>query len=1387
MTAAASTGLVVPVDLAAYCVGSQDAHERTGTFAGATTTYTAQASKSASQAFLGVNVTRDPVTFPPLWPLEAGIHVHWAAPDGLTHAATGRSTLDFPPLPNRWLVTRVLVDGSTATSKSWIVESDTLSQTPPGGDNAPTLPVDDAAQSFRYVGVSEVFDGSWQEPFIPPNQTIKALFGSEIHAVASGDIAFAAFYPNARGVFGLFDDTSDITVSGTDPVNLTYVVTGWFSDPSNDPLSAGADPAVLQQQYGWTYTPDGADPTYSLYGGVVQDVAWNPDRRYLGNAEPMMTVDVAIGNTPAEALAAYVRGTNHPTLPLFEQLFTAFEIGLLSTLQQPRPGQLAQLAETVHEKGFTSVDGGTMHTIVSAATTTGDGGSDPAPNLPLPLADALNLLNEYQQQCDLATVEVQQYKWQLFADWYRLVQVDQADTIAASNTLSNRLALWPAIQQNLTDAQTALTEQLAIVDPMLGSAWVRKVVPAPRFWAPNEPVVLMAGAGVATTGRHGGDGAYDAGGYLVCRPTTQLVTAATVEVTTTAHVAAGDFSGALPPSPNHLAHASDVAALVGEACVLNTAIGAALAGGSDAALETALTECLLAGSIPKGSPYQGFSGSLPSPVAMSWWGPSNPWLPLSMLWELDFAPLFQTASKGSVQSYSPSFFTGNFTLAPDAPGGIGYTPDGGPGSIDVDPAKLDYDPANGRAAKYAGSSVLSTKSVDNLMALLTQYLRTTPDATLQAVLDQLEQTDVVLQPMSGLAAALLTRAQALQLNIGVGNGAGFALKTFTKQVTAILPDLTQVPPLSPLFEGSFNPIRAGFAKLGLQVLDAFGEKRPVQIGNLYLGDGFVTEHGGAVEPGIAYLQPRLAQPARVLFRWLSADTLEYDEMNAHPATSPVCGWLVPNHLEQGIFFYDQLGQPLGSLTVKEDLSGIDWQATPGRSATIDETVAEVMQDVNVHLGDVAEMLAGSSVELFQAFYKAVDSAASSVSPPNADTGSGTAVLLGRPVALVQASLLLELQGVAAYDETWNTLEPGREFAETDDGVTGVGFPAVVGDVDQLDDGLVGYFKHSSGAGYDLSTFFSPAADATATSGVVQPAVTNLLLTPAATVEGEPPSVTTGEQKLLMLMDPRAGIHLTTGILPTQYIEIPPAHYADTLSDLEATFLAAPVLRPSTELTLPLSDEAGYTWSWIEERVAAGTTHRWAVLPDIGPALAGAVWQYTPQQVTEGWLRLSPEVLAFTLQNASGGASVKPGVANTLTLTVTNRRRTTVTFTPGQVAVEGSPPAGSVWYVHFGALVAASQVASISPSAPGWVFEALHDDQYGAYWGATPAPGADVSLSPGQALTVTLANVVAASGGSQASVYFDYYAVQGVNDGVDVAIVAIDAGASSSSPTKGSGP
>jgi hypothetical protein len=42
--------------------------------------------------------------------------------------------------------------------------------------------------------------------------------------------------------------------------------------------------------------------------------------------------------------------------------------------------------------------------------------------------------------------------------------------------------------------------------------------------------------------------------------------------------------------------------------------------------------------------------------------------------------------------------------------------------------------------------------------------------------------------------------------------------------------------------------------------------------------------------------PRLAQGASLAFRWLAAHG-DIEEMNGLPAANPICGWVVPNHLD----------------------------------------------------------------------------------------------------------------------------------------------------------------------------------------------------------------------------------------------------------------------------------------------------------------------------------------------------------------------------------------------------------------------------------------------------------------------------------------------------------
>ena len=109
MSTDSTTGLIVPIDVAAFCVGESDANAVNG-FAGATTDYRSQAAPAL--AFLGSNVALT-LSDPPLEQLEQGVHLHWALPDALTRARVGNAssetpgTLEFPAAPSRFTTCRV--------------------------------------------------------------------------------------------------------------------------------------------------------------------------------------------------------------------------------------------------------------------------------------------------------------------------------------------------------------------------------------------------------------------------------------------------------------------------------------------------------------------------------------------------------------------------------------------------------------------------------------------------------------------------------------------------------------------------------------------------------------------------------------------------------------------------------------------------------------------------------------------------------------------------------------------------------------------------------------------------------------------------------------------------------------------------------------------------------------------------------------------------------------------------------------------------------------------------------------------------------------------------------------------------------------------------------
>ena len=1335
------TSLIVPVDVVAYCVGTTDHHGPVQHFAGGATDFRAQATAERA-AYLGSNVVRG-ADQAPLWTLDIGVHVHWAMPDALTRATGDAAT--FPALPNRWLVTRIV--GAGVSSRHWVVESDTLSTTPPAvGQVGPTLPVQvqadgtDAVRGYRYLGSTTALD-DWQERLTATDRPLLTLTGRELHAASTGEVAFTAYYPDCRGVFGLWDDFSDLDDA---PVDIAYSVVGWYDLATNDPLAAGPTPTALQQEFGWTYTADtGSAPTASLYHGFVQAIAWDSDTPYCADDAPV-DARVAVGNSPGEALAVWLRGMLPDTLPTaFEELMTLYAAGLLPELADPGADQLALLEEGLHALQFAAIDGGTIYTLTQ--------GQAKAKTLPLALADALNALNTAQQAVDLAVTEQTQARWQLFADWVRVFKVDDANQQAALNAFAARQALQAAIDANVLAATTARDTVRLLIDQLLPTGLLVTSVPAARYQQAAEPVVLLAGDAATRDARHGGDGRFDPDGYLVCRLDSQLLTALSIG---DVRLTASTYSSLAPASPELPAAA---AALVEEAALLEGAIGASVTTVPAPELVADLATWLAGGTAQH---YRDPAGQPPSPVTANAWA-GNPRASLMLLWEADFHPLLDTGVAGT--DYATDFFTADYRLDPDAPRSIAYAPTSA--GITVDPATIDFDPLQPHSGtyQYKGRATLFSTSATNLR---TRILKDTDaSSTLQHAAALLGETPVALRNLSGLNDALLSRERALQLSIGIAPDQPIPFRLITTQLQQAVTTLAEIPPLSPHINGSFSGVRAGYMRLTLRVMDAFGCKRRVNALDTFVADTMVTQVAGQSVPGVIYLQPRLTQPTRLLWRWLAADGTDDDEMNDHPATTPVCGWLLPSHLGVGFAFYDAVGNPLGSLTLRDDKSGIIWQSAPGDQATVGMMLAQVMADQNAELRAVATTLGDSTPARFEAIWSAIDIAVTQVSPPAGNSGSSLALLVGRPLAIVQAALTLQRQGLPALDQTLAALDDGV-FTDTDHAVGGINFPVVIGDLKRLDDGLVGYFRDGTG-GYKTDIFYTQAATGDV-AGVARPAVDSLLLT-AQAVPADAPATLPGREKLLMLVDPRAPVHATMGILPTLSLAIPPEQYQGALDALSIALPATPLLLPAGGPALPLPAVSGFTPSWITEIVSGGTP-AWSIVPDVAQPTATALWQYSPQSLTEGWLRLNPDQLRVTL-TADGQPVVTAGSTVTLALTIRNDTGGALVFTPGELIGEDRLDTGSVLYLHFGRLLDDAGLAALDPSAPGWQFAAYPATGPAQYWIATPTAAATLSASASLTITLTT-TAISATSGPQTRIYVDYANLGGVPDGVEQALVTV---------------
>lgn len=1200
-----------------------------------------------------------------LTPPSAGVYLHWALPDALTHGnADGDTTIDFAAVPDRWLIARTRAIGGNWEAKFWVIESSYLDPTSPVASSSMFVdPTSTTHLKTSHLGRSHTIE-EWVA-------TPAGAGTFSLQAVAPGNVAFAAYMPFCKNVFSFID--TDALNDNSRP--YTYLVAGWYSAPQrDDPLRLlstfvastpwGAlwpDQATWQAQSAadrftalcatlrWS-VPGGALaalPDHVLCHGMLYGVdlassqAGQPG--YLAAQRADDPVQVVVANTAADALARLVSGEAQrqalsgaapdpqwqTIAAKIEDLFRAMQYELLDKLDDA--DGTVQLEQQIWDHWFGSEPGGVQWELVNPAPQTA--GAEPATNALPPavvqLLDAqLAQLNQAQRAYNEQRRLLARRQAELFHLWWRHQKNTQAfprvtikpisdpisDALALSNPGSYAHQVWAlafTLQQaakDLPPAPAAGTPSAAAAAAL--QAWaetyfqqasgnpslaqlglILKANTTPRFFHPNDPVVMLSGMGRAH--RHGEDGRYNDDQTLTCRVRTQLITGITLSAGNTVTAAQASAltltplnAYTLPAYPQFPA----VAELLAEAFWTDPG-NDGLLGQFTPVIGAPITEARSnwvppAASDDRGAPaaavvYPQFSGYVATPFATVQW--QQAWTPLFLEWAVTYYP---TTGQPGQTDLCAGWAPGD----PAENGSIEYAWQGAAGGGLLDTVK---------AVSIKGRSLLTPQSIYTFSSQLSKYLTAHPElapADMAILQTTITNWDVLSQRLEGLTDFLATLVD--QATLAPNDGAPVVIPDPAGGTPPTIQQLigTEFHTL-PFINADFHPVRAGFFEFDqLQVVDTFGQAYVIKgpaadtipwktqnkplagqgmavpqavLDNLTTQDLTGTDPAGAdklraLQP-FFQLPPRVIQPLRLNFRLLANDDSGQD-ITIAKTPHAICGWLVPNHLDQSLMVYDAAGQ-----------FQIELQSAQYDLRTPDELNTAIAQITNQALRAVVQSFAGQEKSDFADLLQTLDETLWLIDPLGGRKDQMQSVMMGRPLAVVQAALQLVLNGQPYWDQPhWDYPTATQTTPPTNNGgITGLSVKVRLGNPLLTSEGLLGYF-----AGQDFTHFYSAHVPVELQDHTyIQPITpaTYLSLTvddPSAQPPRAPTTVT-------MIVDPRGSVHAITGILPVKRVALPPYAVETFLRNLQMRFRAGPLMALAGSLPLPPPAEKGRAWVFTQ--------------------------------------------------------------------------------------------------------------------------------------------------------------------------------------------------------------
>lgn len=1170
----------------------------------------------------------------------AGVYLHWAMPDSLLNGSlTDRdpgsdNRLSLSALPDRWVVLRLSVarGASRAAVAGWVIEAGKTTVTP-----LQDWPAPDKA--------------------LPP--TGKTLAADKLTGTAGGTLNWSGCYDAVENRFSFYDALSDLAVTAPNGVIgdfASYVVCGWWSSANLDPLDLATTTTGLYTKLDalkWRLTDDLEDRGTS---NTARDAKTKKQSALnLTSAERYKIFSLDTGTTATTTTAnafAAVGG-------LFAE--TASRLGT-AVVQEPYASLLHGTVHGVPVKGNVVSD---QRPLAREMTVAFGFHSD---DLASVFASSGMNLAEAQDRRDVERL-VSGFTHDLLSDIGTsngVFAIEEGEHLSAFSSrpgepgpeerviapgtggelrgtrawrsssagiMSDKAIghletelIWSKdrktkVKSHTTDSMRLLREKRDVRKTETtppASRLIRR--PTPRFFEPMEP--MLAIRGVKRNLRHRYDTLRSPDGRLQCRWPAQ------VPVEISGLVKGADLldafpMGGLPPEVATLVHSAMIldpylAPWRADVAAKNTGLNAA-AVKSRMFAETALrfskdgsfsAEGAAKSLKQTSSPYQEarlaselnrfslIAGVDPDPVSVTAW--SQPWVPLWLEWAVDI----DTTNR-----------LDGWRL----------------GQVDLETTDGQA-PPQGTKRSLAGRCPLHTGVAATLTNTITNWLKAEDERDTQDRGEVSEDVEKQLSEIAGavrgidILAANLDSLHDELLGLPIGPYGVLQPRTetgITKPVPVSIPEL----------------LVSGHLKVsGARIIDAFGRTLDLPIDNILYPARDVLDTNG-VE-----LRPRLLRPARWMFRFVDpADLTDtsreatIDQVEPSLMLNPVAGFLLPDHIDEALEIFDTAGNPIGQLFHDPISGGVNWEIAPGRDGPPDAGPLYGLEPAQQLLGHLSAAIVAKDAETraglaakpeeesaLSALLRAIDTTLWTVDTYAVLGSTHVAGLVGRPIAVVRATLRLDISDdLDELDLSDPVQRAQREKAYSD--LADRAFPVRIGDITRDDDGVLGFFVDD-----DFSRFHivdKVVRDSALDAGRGQlgllgttPRVPSVhpITHPYVVAEDEIPVRPGQTVRLTILMHPGGKCHLTSGILPRKSLQLSRDWIHDGLAAIAPSARIGPVLIDSEKVRLPLIASFGTeqlwtrrdgNYTWKNDPILAAT--QTALLPEM------------PATVEEGYIRIAP--------------------------------------------------------------------------------------------------------------------------------------------------------------------